>query len=291
MAAIAVSAVRPPRRPARMVETTAVYVAGAIAATLFAAPLLAVLLNSFKTPIEASMSPPTYFPHTWSIENYSALATSSAGVGRSIENSAFVSLGTVSLTVLVSLLAGYGLSRLRFRGSAVLFTAILAAAMVPFQVIVTPVFIVLQFVGLTSSLLGLILVITTFQLPFAVFVMRNAFELDSDRDLGGGRDGWRRADAELMVDAAAARCQGLLTAGLFAFFSAWNDFFGALILLNDQSQFTLPVVLTSLINGARGSVNWGLLQSGVVVSIVPCIIIFLVLQRQYVSGLMSGAVK
>ena len=57
MAAIAVSAVRPPRRPARMVETTAVYVAGAIAATLFAAPLLAVLLNSFKTPIEASMSP------------------------------------------------------------------------------------------------------------------------------------------------------------------------------------------------------------------------------------------
>ena len=84
---------------------------------------------------------------------------------------------------------------------------------------------------------------------------------------------------------------GILTAGLFAFFSAWNDFFGALILLNDQSQFTLPVVLTSLISGARGSVNWGLLQSGVVVSIVPCTIIFLLLQRQYVSGLMSGAVK
>jgi multiple sugar transport system permease protein len=162
--------------------------------------------------------------------------------------------------------------------------------MVPFQVIVTPLFIVLQSVGLASSLFGLVLVITTFQLPFAVFVMRNAFdsiptEIWEAAEMDGAgplRSLWA------MLPLLAP---GLLTAGLFAFFSAWNDFFGALILLSDQSQFTLPVVLTSLINGARGSVNWGLLQSGVVVSIAPCIVIFLVLQRQYVSGLMSGAVK
>lgn len=271
-------------------RATAVYVAGTIVACLFVAPLATVLMNSFKTPVEASAMPPTYFPHTWSMENYTALATSPAGVGHSIANSAIVATGTVLMTVLVSLLAGYGLSRLQFRGSAILFTTILAAAMVPFQVIVTPVFMVLQSVGLASSLFGLVLVITTFQLPFAVFVMRNAFDSIPTEI-------WEAAE----IDGAGPMRSlwsmlpllgpGILTAGLFAFFSAWNDFFGALILLNDQSQFTLPVILTSLINGARGSVNWGLLQSGVVVSIVPCILIFLLLQKYYVSGLMSGAVK
>ena len=290
MTAVPIPARRRRRKPARTLGMTAVYVAGAIAAALFAAPLATVLLNSFKTPVEASASPPTYFPHAWSVANYAALATSPAGVAHSIGNSAFVALGAVALTVAVSLLAGYGLSRLRFRGSAILFTVILAAAMVPFQVIVTPLFIVLQSVGLASTLFGLVLVITTFQLPFAVFVMRNAFdsiptEIWEAAEMDGAgplRSLWA------MLPLLAP---GLLTAGLFAFFSAWNDFFGALILLSDQSQFTLPVVLTSLINGARGSVNWGLLQSGVVVSIAPCIVIFLVLQRQYVSGLMSGAVK
>jgi multiple sugar transport system permease protein len=268
----------------------AVYVVGTIVAALFAGPLATVLMNSFKTPVETSVTPPTYLPHAWSLDNYAALATSSAGVGHSTGNSAIVAFGTVALTVVVSLLAGYGLSRLRFRGSAIVFTVILAAAMVPFQVIVTPVFIVLQSIGLASSRLGLILVVTTFQLPFAVFVMRNAFDSipkeiweASEMDGAGPLLGlWSMLPLLL---------PGVLTAGLFAFFSAWNDFFGALILLNDQSQFTLPVVLTSLISGARGSVNWGLLQSGVIVSILPCIVIFLLLQRYYVSGLMSGAVK
>jgi multiple sugar transport system permease protein len=278
------------QRPARTLDATVVYVMGAIAATLFAAPLATVLMNSFKTPAEASVTPPTYFPHSWSVANYSALTTSSANVAHSVGNSAIIAFGAVVLTVVVSLLAGYGLSRLRFRGSAVLFTIILAAAMVPFQVIVTPVFIVLQSVGLASSRLGLILVITTFQLPFSIFVMRNAFEaIPNEIWEAAEMDG--AGPARSLLAMLPLLAPGLLTAGLFAFFSAWNDFFGALILLNDQAQFTLPVVLTSLINGARGSVNWGLLQSGVVVSIAPCIVIFLVLQRQYVSGLMSGAVK
>jgi len=162
--------------------------------------------------------------------------------------------------------------------------------MAPFQVIVTPVFIVLQSIGLASRLLGLILVITTFQLPSAVFVMRNAFEsIPVEIWEAAEMDG--AGPARSLLAMLPLLTPGLLTAGLFAFFSAWNDFFGALILLNNQSQFTLPVIFTSLVNGARGSVNWGLLQSGVVASIAPCIIIFLVLQRQYVSGLMSGAVK
>jgi multiple sugar transport system permease protein len=84
---------------------------------------------------------------------------------------------------------------------------------------------------------------------------------------------------------------GIITAGLFAFFAAWNEFFAALILLGDQTKFTLPVILTTLVNGARGSVDWGLLQAGVVVTILPCLIIFVALQRHYVRGLVAGSGK
>lgn len=266
------------------------YVLSVIAAFLFVAPLLTVFLNSFKAPAEASATPPTYLPQHWSLLNYSRLATSPTGVAHSILNSVVVATGTVVLTVAVSVLASYGLSRLRFPGSGLVFALILASIMVPFQVIVTPMFVVLQALGLTNSLLGLIIVITTFQLPFAIFILRNSLS-------GIPAEIWEAVAMDGAGPMRALRTMlpllvpGIITAALFAFFTAWNDFFGALILIGDQSKFTLPVILTSLISGARGSVDWGLLQSGVVVSIVPCVAIFLGLQRYYVAGLVAGAVK
>ena len=181
-------------------------------------------------------------------------------------------------------------ARLRFPGSAIVFTLILAAAMVPFQVIVTPVFIVLQLIGLHEQPHRSHP--RDHHLPTAFRRLHHAQRLrrDPGRDLGGCRDGRRGAVARPVVDAAAARSGNPYRRPVRLLLGV-ERFLRALILLNDQSQFTLPVVLTSLINGARGSVNWGLLQSGIVVSIAPCAVIFLLLQRHYVSGLMSGAGK
>ena len=81
----------------------------------------------------------------------------------------------------------------------------------------------------------------------------------------------------------------IVTTVLFAFITSWNEFIGALILLGDQRKFTLPIMLTTLVNGQMGSINWGLLQAGVVVTIAPCAAIFLVLQRHFVRGLVAGA--
>jgi multiple sugar transport system permease protein len=78
---------------------------------------------------------------------------------------------------------------------------------------------------------------------------------------------------------------------LFTFFATWNEFFAALILISDQSKFTLPVTLTLISSGTFGSINWGMLQAGVVVTMVPCIALYLLLQRYYVGGLLSGALK
>jgi multiple sugar transport system permease protein len=84
---------------------------------------------------------------------------------------------------------------------------------------------------------------------------------------------------------------GVITVAIFAFIAAWNDFIGALILLSDQSKFTLPVELLSLVTGHFGVINWGVLEAGVLISMLPCVAIFLLLQRYYLGGILSGAVK
>lgn len=262
----------------------------AMVALLFASPLIAVSLGSLKTPSEAAEVPPTYFPRTPSFLNYERLWESNVGIGTAVLNSVIVAVAVVALTVVVSLLAAYSLERFPFRGSEAIFMLMLAAIMVPFQVLVSPLFVVLNTLGMTNSLWGLVIVIATFQLPFATFIVRNSFAaIPKEVFEAASMDGagvWNTLRMSIPLVRA-----GLITGGLFAFFAAWNEFFGALILLSDQDKFTLPVALTTLINGARGAVDWGLLQAGVTIAIVPCLVIFLILQKYYVSGMVAGSGK
>jgi multiple sugar transport system permease protein len=84
---------------------------------------------------------------------------------------------------------------------------------------------------------------------------------------------------------------GVISTALFTFFACWNEFFAALILVTDESKFTLPVTLTVLASNQLGTLNWGIMQAGVAVTAVPCIVLYLLLQRYYVAGLVAGAVK
>jgi multiple sugar transport system permease protein len=84
---------------------------------------------------------------------------------------------------------------------------------------------------------------------------------------------------------------GLITTALLTFFVCWNEFFAALILISDQSKFPLPVALTLIASGNLNTINWGVLQAGVLVTVVPCVVIYLLLQRYYIGGLLAGALK
>ena len=260
-------------------------------AVLFIYPLYVMLSQSLKDPAEAAEVPPTLYPHNPSFENYSGLATGDINVFDHVANSAFVSLGATALTVVLSTLGGYAFARLRFPGSNVLFFAMLATFMIPFQAIITPLYIVLKDLGLQNSLLGLALVYTTFQLPFGLFLMRNSF---AAVPIGMGEaariDGAGVLKALWYVVLPLA-VPGVITTALFTFFTSWNEFFAALILITDQAKFTLPVTLTLISSGVFGSIDWGLLQAGVALTIIPCVAIYLVLQRYYVGGLLSGALK
>jgi multiple sugar transport system permease protein len=262
-------------------------------AVIFLYPLYIMVVQSLKTPTEAAVAPPTFFPHHFSLHSFAALADSATGIQftQSLVNSILVSVGATIATVVLSTLAGYGFAKLRFRGSNALFFVCLATFMIPFQAILTPLFLVLLKLHLVNSLWGLGAVYTTFQLPFGLFLMRNSFaaipdEMEEAAQLDGCgvlRSLWR-----VMLPVAVP---GVITTALLTFFACWNELFAAIVLITDQSKFTLPVSLTELASGNLGSIDWGLLQAGVAVTVVPCLIIYLLLQKYYVGGLLGGALK
>ena len=278
------------RRPFRLSRVIYYVVCGALA-VIFLFPLVWSALTSIKPPDEAQAAPPTFLPSHISWDNFTALAGSGAGIIHYTTNSAIVSVGTVVGTLTLSLLSGYGFSRFTFRGKNVLFIIILSTLMIPFQSILTPLFLVLHYIHLQNTLTGLILVYITFQLPFAVFMMRNSFDsVPRELEEAAVIDGCSSVSLLYRVMLPIVR-PGLVTVGLFAFFAAWNEFLAALIFMTDSDKFTLPVVLLNAQSGAFGTINPGAVQAGVVISAVPVIIIFLLLQRYYISGLVAGAVK
>ena len=178
-------------------------------------------------------------------------------------------------------------------GKQALFILALAPLMIPFQAVMIPLFLVLRPLNLNNTLLGLAFVYITTQLPFGIFVMRNAFAvvprgieeaalLDGCSLLGM----LRRVMLPLVLP-------GVVTIAMFAFFSTWKEFFAALIYLADTEKFTLPLLLATARNnsGLFGGTNWGGLQAGVTVTILPCLFVFILLQRYYIRGLLGGAVK
>jgi multiple sugar transport system permease protein len=227
----------------------------------------------------------------WGFGNYAALADYQAGVWVYLFNSLVVSLLTVALTLLLSLLSGYAFARFRFPGKNGLFLVVLGILMVPYATLLIPLYVLLNQVGLSNSLVGVALVLTVFQLPFSIFMMRISFEsIPREMDEAAMVDGCSTFSALWRVLIPAVK-PGLITVGLFAFLAAWNDFFAPLILINDSNRMTLPLAVSNLRGQVQGVVDYGATEAGVVVLALPCILLFLILQRHYVRGFMSGAFK
>lgn len=260
-------------------------------AIFFLMPIIWSFANSFKPAAEALANPVALFSKAFSLENYRRLEGVGAGWYVYASNSVLIALGTILLTVLVAVPAGYGFSKFRFPGQSLIFVIVMATMMIPFQSILTPLFLILKFLGLQNNLFGLVLVYTTFQLPFSIFMMRNAFDAVPGALIEAARiDGasqWTLLHRILLPLALP----GVATVAMFAFLNSWNEFLAALIFLSDQNKFTLPIMLVNVSSGIYGIIDWGALQAGITVTMVPCILLFLALQRYYVRGLTAGAVK
>jgi multiple sugar transport system permease protein len=265
--------------------------AGTLLSAVFLAPLVWAVLRSFQTEGEITAAPGSaYFTHM-TLANYRTLVSGAIDILRYVGNSLVVATGTAVLTAVLATLAGYGFGRFRFRGKGIVFALILVALMVPFQAVLTPLFLELNTMHLTDSWLGLILFYTTFNLPFGVFVMRNTFaQIPKEIEDAAHIDGASTVGTLLFVMRPMV-VPGIATTFLYAFLFSWTEFLGALTFITNSNLLTLPVALFNVETGTFGQVNYGYLIAGAVIAMIPCVILFVALQRYYVRGLISGAVK
>lgn len=279
------------RSPGRTARRVGYHVLCAVLALMFVAPIALSVLTSVKTPQDAAASPPHWLPGHVSGANYDKLLHYGIGFTGYLANSVVVSAVTVVLTVAVSVLAGYGFSRYRFPLRGALFAVILTVFMIPYPTILISLYVVLTKVGLGGSTVGVGLVLTMFQIPFAVYLMRNSFDaVPRQLEEAARVDGASTPRLLRTVILPVVR-PGIVTVALFAFINSWNEFLAPLIFLTDSSRYTLPVALLSVSQGQLGTIDYGALQAGVTLTMLPCVVIFLALQRYYVSGLVAGAVK
>ena len=266
------------------------FTGGMLASIVFLAPLIWGVLRSFMPSSLVTQAPSgSDFKHL-TTQNYSGLISAN-DILHYVGNSLLVACGTALLTAIVATMAGYGFARFRFRGSGMVFALVLATLMVPFQALLTPLFLEMHTLGLTNSLLGLALFYTTFNLPFGVFVMRNTFL----------QIPWELSEAAAVDGASVFRTlvsvlrplvvPGIATTVLYAFLFSWTEFVGALTFLTSNDLYTLPLALLNMEYGSVGQVNFGYLEAGAVIAMIPCILLYIGLQRYYIRGLTSGVVK
>ncbi|TDD68079.1 carbohydrate ABC transporter permease [Jiangella aurantiaca] len=247
---------------------------------VFAGGLAITFLLPLVWTAVASVSPhaATAQQKGYGFGNYQVLADYDAGLLRYLWNSSVVSALTVIFTLVLSILGGYAFARFRFWGRDTLFLVIIAILMVPSVTLLVPPYVLFGEIGLRNNLLGLAIVMTLYQLPFAMFMMRTSFEAVP-----------RELEESALVDGCGtfavlrwillrAVWPGVLTAGLFAFLYAWNDFIVPLFLINDSAKYPLPLAMANLRGGTSGA-NFGVAEAGVVVMAIPCLILFLHLQR------------
>lgn len=254
-------------------------------AAVFLYPILWAVVSSFAPRAGTSQT------DGWGVGNYVTLSEFQAGIWVYLWNSFVVSGVTVLLTLLISFLGGYAFARFRFPGRNALFLTTLAVLMVPYATILIPLYVILNALGLGNTTIGVALVLTMFQLPFSTFMMRISFEsIPRELDEAALVDGCTRFSALWRVLIHATK-PGLITVGLFAFLTAWNDFIAPLILISDTDRMTLPLAVANLRGQTMGVIDYGATLAGVTVLALPCVLLFLLLQRHYVQGFMSGAFK
>jgi len=261
----------------------AVLIAGGVI-TLF--PLFWMLSASFMSNGEATSLPPHIVPHAPTLAQYRELFVR-LNIGRAFLSSAIVAVIVTIGSVLTSSMAGYAFAKLRFGGRQRLFGLLLVAVVIPPQVGMLPLFLLMKKLHLVNTYWGAI--IPSLATVFGIFLIRQ-FMLSVPQDLLeaariDGASEWRIYWSVVMPLARPI----LATLATFMFMSMWNDFMWPLIVLSDQSHYTLPVALANLSGEHVQDVE--LMMAGSVVTVLPVLLLFIVLQRQYISGIMAGSVK
>jgi len=249
-------------------------------------PFVWMLSASFMADGKASVYPPVFFPTEFVLDQYTHLLTR-LNVARSFLNSILLSTIVTIIYLFFNSMAGYAFAKYRFKGKNKLFSLLLVNMIVPSQVTMLPLFLMLKSVGLINTYFAII--VTGLANIFGIFLIRqHCLSIPDSLIEAAKMDGatdfqvYRKIILPLALPI-------LVTLGIITFLGTWNDFLWPLIALTDESMYTLPVALSSLM--LEHTRDPELMMASSVITIIPVIIVFLVLQRYYIKGIMMGSVK
>jgi multiple sugar transport system permease protein len=264
----------------------ALYAALLVFGALSLMPLLWMVSASFMAQGEATTFPPALVPRHPTLVHYRDLFGRLA-LGRYALNSAFVAIVTTIGALAINASAGYAFAKLRFRGRDATFRALAAGLAIPVQVAMLPLFLLIKALGLVNNYGGVI--IPGLSSIFGIFLVRQYALAIPDDLLDAARiDG--AGELRVFRSIVLPTIQPVLaTLALWTFLATWNDFMWPLIVLSDDRRYTLPVALAGLVGEHAQDVE--LMMAGAVVTVLPVLVLFLVLQRYYVEGVTEGSVK
>ena len=269
-----------------VLPTLALHAALGLGALVTLTPLLWMVSASFMSPGESNSFPPRLLPQVPTLQNYVDLFTR-LNLARYLLNSTVVAVSATLISLLINSMAGYAFAKLRFAGRERVFHILLAALVIPGQVGMLPLFLLLRAMGLVNTMAG---VVVPFMAGiFGIFMIRQyALSIPDDLLDAARVDG--AGEYRIFWNIVVPVIQPILvTLAVFTFLSAWNDFMWPLIVLSDDAKYTLPVALASL--SGEHVQDTGLMMAGSVLTVLPVVVLFIVLQRAYIRGVMMGSVK
>lgn len=255
---------------------------------LMIAPFALMISTAFKPHAFVLEIPPQLIPEQPTLDNFTR-AWGSGDFARFFINSVVVTVSSTAISVALSAMLGFAFARYRFPGSRLLFALLLFTMMVPGMLLLIPQFMLARDLGLLNSLWGLIVVYSVMNLGLNTFLLRGFYSampqalFDSAAVDGAGP--WRA----FRSIALPLSKPGLATVTIFSWLAAWDEFTWAITILADRELYTLPIGIRMLQRAQ--STEWGLVFAASLIALAPVLVLFIALQRQFVSGAFVGATK
>lgn len=254
---------------------------------IIAGPFFMMIMNSFKSMRELFLKPFS-LPSKFMYQNY-VQAWQKASIARGYINSTMIAAASVVTVVVLASMFAYMISKYEFNGRRYLFLYSMLGLALPARLAVIPIFLLLRTLNLTNSLIGLIIVYSSVNIPFSAFILKNFIdsvpnELCEAAKIDGASVAtiYRRVILPLIKPA-------LSIVAIVTFVNVWNDFFFPLILINDKSKATITLAVSIFFG--EYSTQWQLLFSGLTLSIAPTVILFLIFSQYFIAGMTQGAIK
>lgn len=254
-------------------------------------PLIWTFMGSLKTNQQFLLKSPWSLPE-WPLQwgNFASVWTN-YHLGDYFLNSLIVTVVSTILSLLLAATTSYIIARFPFQGSTALYNLYLASMMIPIILGLIPLFFLLSDLGLDNTLFGLILVYSAINLPFGVFVLVGFFRsMPKELDEAASIDGSSHYGVFFRIMLPLAK-PGLISVGIMNVLNIWNEYVLGTVIVNDPSQYTLPVGIAVMLEEMQYRTEWGPLFAGLLISIIPVLIIYIFYQRHITSGMMAGAVK